>query len=116
MQQHITKSADFAIEFMNFMKKFGVIGLAIGVVVGGAVKTLVDEVVSNVVTPIINKIISIIIGSKTIATPDFGIPGLNLGALISAFITFAVLMFIIFTAVKFLLSKFISKEELDAMK
>ena len=116
MQQHITKSADFAKEFMDFLKKFGVIGLAIGVVVGGAVKTLVDEIVKNVVTPLINKIISIIIGSKSITTPDFGIPGLDIGALISAFITFAVLMFIVFTAVKMILSKFITKEELDAMK
>jgi large conductance mechanosensitive channel len=116
MQQHITKSADFAKEFMDFLKKFGVIGLAIGVVVGGAVKTLVDEIVSNIVTPLINKIISMIIGSKSLTTPDFGIPGLNLGALISAFISFAVLMFIVFTAVKLILNKFISKEELDAMK
>jgi large conductance mechanosensitive channel len=116
MNNQVANSAGMAKEFMDFLKKFGVIGLAIGVVVGGAVKTLVDEIVANIVTPLINKIISLITGSKSLDLPNFGIPGLNIGALIGALITFIVLMWIVFVAVKVILSKFLSKEELEAMK
>ena len=101
---------------MDFLKKFGVIGLAIGVVVGGAIKDLVGSVVTNIVTPIINKLISMAIGSKDIKVPNFGIADLNIGALIGELISFGALMFIVFVAVKTILSRFISKEELDAMK
>jgi large-conductance mechanosensitive channel len=47
----------FIREFFDFIRKFGVIGLALGVVIGGAVKTLVDSLVLNIVNPILAKII-----------------------------------------------------------
>jgi large conductance mechanosensitive channel len=118
MQNNIstTAGADMAKEFMSFIKKFGVIGLAIGSVVGAAVTKLVAAITTNIVSPIINKILANLGGLKAGQTPNFGVEGLDIGSLISGFIDFAALMFIVFFAVKFLLSKFVSKEELDAMK
>jgi large conductance mechanosensitive channel len=111
-----TSSANMAKEFMDFLKKFGVIGLAIGSVVGGAVTKLIGSITDNVLTPVINLILSKIGNVKAGQIPNFGVTGLDIGALISGFINFAVLMFIVFFSVKFILNKFVSKEELDAMK
>jgi large conductance mechanosensitive channel len=116
MQQHITKSADFAKEFMDFLKKFGVIGLAIGVVVGGAVKEFVDVIVKSLVDPVVKMILSFI---NFKSGGQISLPGgsaLLIGDLISGVINFVVLLAIVFFAVKVVLSRFISKEELDAMK
>jgi large conductance mechanosensitive channel len=116
MQQHITKSADFAKEFMDFLKKFGVIGLAIGVVVGGAVKEFVDVIVKSLVDPIVKMILSFI---NFKSGGQISLPGgsaLMIGDFISGVINFVVLLAIVFFAVKVILSKFLTQAELDAMK
>jgi large conductance mechanosensitive channel len=104
-------------EFFDFLKKFGVIGLAIGVVVGGAVKTYVDEIVKTMVTPIVNYILSSLNFKPggAIELPAV-IQGqvqekLLVGDLIAATINFFVLMLIVFIAVKFLISKFMGEED-----
>lgn len=111
-----TSSVNFTKEFMDFLKKFGVIGLAIGVVVGGAVTKLIGVFTDTILTPIITLIFSKIGNLKPGQLPNLGVPGLDIAALIAGFINFAVLMFVVFVTVKFILNKFISKEELDAMK
>jgi large conductance mechanosensitive channel len=116
MNNQVANSAGMAKEFIDFLKKFGVIGLAIGVVVGGAVKTLVDGLVTMIVSPVIGKIITLIVGGKGTSVTDFGITGLDIGGFIGSIINFVVLMWIVFVAVKIILSKFLSKEELEAMK
>jgi large-conductance mechanosensitive channel len=109
-------SVNFAQEFITFIKKFGIIGLAFGVVIGGAVKQLVDDFSTFVLKPLIDLILSKIGNVKPGSLPDFGVKGLDIGGLVASCISFVVLMFIVFTAAKFVLAKFISKEELDAMK
>lgn len=111
-----THSVNFAKEFMDFIKKFGILGLAFGVVIGGAVKTLVDDLSKYILAPFINLILSKIGGLKPGQLPNFGVVGLDFGAFLSSVISFIVLMFIVFFAIKVVISRFISKEELDAMK
>jgi hypothetical protein len=48
----------FTQEFIAFIKKYGVLGLAIGVVTGNAVKSLVDSFTINIVNPILGRLVS----------------------------------------------------------
>jgi large conductance mechanosensitive channel len=112
----IDKSTSMAKEFMDFLKKFGVIGLAIGVVVGGAVKEYVDMIVKSLIDPIVKVILGAINFKPGGLIPLPGGQNLMIGDLISATINFAVLMAIVFFAVKVVISRFITKEEMEAMK
>ncbi|MGL4758283.1 MAG: MscL family protein [Patescibacteria group bacterium] len=118
MDTTVKKSQSLAAEFFEFLKKFGVIGLAIGVVVGGAVKTFVDEIVRTMVTPLVNYVLSLV-GFKAGGAID--LPKLTEGAkaesllvgdLIGATINFLVLMLIVFIVVKVILSKFLSESDM----
>ncbi len=40
-------------EFMDFLKQYGVVGLAIAVIIGGKLNELVSSVVNDLVTPLI---------------------------------------------------------------
>jgi large-conductance mechanosensitive channel len=106
-------AANAAAQFMDFLKKFGVIGLAIGTVVGGAVKGYVDAIVLNVVDPITKYILSLINFSATggIKLPAIGaaVPQeIGVGNLISATISFLVLMMLVYITVNVLISRFMS--------
>jgi large conductance mechanosensitive channel len=116
MNDHITKTSGFAKEFMDFLKKFGVIGLAIGVVVGGAVKDYVDVLVKTLIDPIVKLILGAINFKPGGLIPIGGGQAIMIGDFISATISFAVLMAVVFFAVKVVISRFISKEEMEAMK
>jgi large conductance mechanosensitive channel len=114
-------------EFMDFIKKYGVLGLAIGTIVGGAVKQLVDSIVTNLLSPLLGLI------------PNMkGLEGLNLarnsagnfimngvvekgdqivfnyGPFFSDTINFLALMAVVCYAIKFIMSKFM--EEADHSK
>jgi large conductance mechanosensitive channel len=114
----VNSGASLMNEFFDFLKKFGVIGLAIGVVVGGAVKTYVDEIVKTMVTPLVNWILSSLNfkagGALDLPTVVQGqvAEKLLIGDLISATINFLVLMLIVFIAVKFFISKFMHESDM----
>ena len=86
----------FSQEFMDFLNKYGVIGLAIGFIVGGAAGALVSALVSDIFMPIITfflpggdwRAASIPIGSQFIKYGDF------IGVLIN-FIVIALIVFIL---------------------
>ena len=111
-----TSSLNFAKEFVSFLKKFGVIGLAIGVVIGTAVKEFVDVIVKSLIDPIVKVILSFINFKPGGVIPLPNGNALLIGNLISGVINFVVLLAIVFFTVKIILSKFVSKEELEAMK
>jgi large conductance mechanosensitive channel len=103
-------------EFFEFLKKFGVIGLAIGVVVGGAVKEFVDAIVKTVVDPIVKTVLSAINfkpgGAIAIGKDTAGMDiSILFGDLLSATINFFVLMLLVFICVKFLISKFLHEND-----
>ena len=92
----------FSQEFMEFLNKYGVIGLAIGFIIGGAAGALVSALVGDIFMPIITfflpggdwKTASIAIGTQAIKYGDF------IGVLIN---------FIIIALIVFLLIKPLSK-------
>ncbi len=92
----------FTQEFMEFLNKYGVIGLAIGFIIGGAAGSLVSALVGDIFMPLIMfflpsgdwKTASIPIGTQAIKYGDF------IGVLIN---------FIIIALIVFLLMKPLSK-------
>jgi large conductance mechanosensitive channel len=106
---------NMAAEFFDFLKQFGVIGLAIGVVVGGAVKTFVDEIVTSLVTPVVNRILELVKfkpgGIISLGGVDDTKTGLLIGDFIGSTINFLVLMLIVFIVVKFFISKFMGETD-----
>ena len=48
----------FWVEFMDFIKKYGVVGLAIGFIIGSASKNLVNTLVGDLLMPVITYFIS----------------------------------------------------------
>lgn len=108
-------------EFMAFVQKYGVLGLAIGFVTGGAAKALVDSLTANIISPIIE-----------LVTPKGGFAGLEVvmrsaadnngtpivlgyGMVIDALINFLVIMLFIFLAVKYIIAPMMSEDDHKAI-
>jgi len=88
----------FSQEFMEFLNKYGVIGLAIGFIIGGAAGALVSALVGDIFMPIITfflpggdwKTAFIAIGTQQIKYGDF----------IGVLINFIIIALIVFLLVK----------------
>lgn len=115
MKDIVNNSNSLASQFLDFLKKFGVVGLAIGLVLGGAVKDYVDKVIKTIVTPIINTILNAIqfqAGGRIELPTFYGkSESLLIGDFIAATINFVVLAFIVFLAIKFFISKFMTDND-----
>ena len=100
IEKHTTsKTAHFggrANEFVDFLKNYNVLELAIGVVIGGAVKDLVTSIANDMIMPVVG-ILSPTGSWKeivfTIAGSDFKIGNL-LGSVLN-FLIIAILVFIV---------------------
>ena len=86
-------------EFMDFLQKFGVIGLAIAFVIGQASSKLVTALVTDMITPLIGlalpnegdlKAVSFTVGKSTFSYGD----------LIANIIDFLIIAFVVFVAYK----------------
>jgi len=96
--------------FIDFIKKQGVIGLAVGFILGGAVL----KVVSALVTDIINPIIGIALGKVgSLADASFSIGTVNIlwGHFISVIIDFLVVALVVYYGVKWLKLDKLDKKE-----
>lgn len=111
-------------EFLKFIQKFGVIGLAIGVIVGDAATKIVTSLVTNIITPLVGFIPSldslsrlniILRDGKTLAiAAEAGANDKlvsNIGIFATDFINFIVMMFVVFMIVKFAINRFMTDEE-----
>jgi len=95
----------FSEEFMDFLNKYGVVGLAIAFIIGGAAGALISALVNDLLMPVIGVLIPggewrttvFLVGPIKFLLGDFA------GALIN---------FIIIALVVFLLSKQLSKTKL----
>lgn len=107
------KSMSLLGEFFDFMKKFGVIGLAIGVVTGNAVNEYVKVVVNAVIQPIVNIILFLIkfnpsgeiVPNIAKTAEENEAFAFKIGELIGATINFAVIMLVVFLFVRLVVSK-----------
>lgn len=85
-------------EFLDFLKHYGVIGLAIAVIIGGKLNALVDAVVKELLMPIIGLLIP---GGDwrqlafTIGETKFGV-----GPILAAFVDFLIVAFVVFVIAK----------------
>ena len=96
-------------EFMDFVTKYGVIGLAIGVVTGGAVKALVDSIVLNLLSPLVG----LVTGGVNLSalTLIVGKAELKYGLFLNDLISFLAIMLVVFFIIKFFIGKFMSDDE-----
>lgn len=95
----------FSEEFMDFLNKYGVVGLAIGFIIGGAAGALVSALVSDLLMPFIGALLPA--GDWQTSAFQVGPIKFLLGHFAGALINF-----IIIALVVFLLSKQLSKTKL----
>ena len=88
-------------DFKEFIKKQGVVGLAVGFILGGAVASVVTSLVNDIVNPLV--------GILTGATENLkenvlyvGPATLRIGNFISVLIDFLIVSLVVYFSVKFL--------------
>src|SRR4051794_137553 len=96
-------------EFVDFLKQYGVIGLAIAVIIGGKLNLLVSSLVTDLLTPVILQPALKAAGVENIALLSFN--GIMYGKFIAALIDFLVVAFMIF-----IFAKKVMKEEIVVKK
>ncbi|MFW9952566.1 MAG: MscL family protein [Candidatus Thorarchaeota archaeon] len=90
------KKKNLAMEFLDFIKKYKVLGLAAAFIIGLAVNALILSLAQDIITPIIGIFIPGFEDIKDIKLGVFGI-----GNFIAAIINFVIIAFIIFLIIKF---------------
>lgn len=92
-------------EFMQFMKDYGVIGLAIGVIIGSKAGELVKAIVDGVLMPLIGLVI-----------PGGDWQSMMLGPIAIGLVIAALINFIIVAFLVFMFAKKVLKEDTVAKK
>ena len=90
------KPKNLAAEFLQFIKKYKVLGLASAFILGLAVNALIISLAQDIITPIIGIFIP---GFESIQDIRIGVFGI--GNFIAAFINFIIIALIIFLIVKY---------------
>lgn len=96
--------------FIDFIRKQGVVGLAVGFILGGAI----SKVVASLVEDIINPIIGIALGSaESLATASLsiGLVKISWGHFVGVIIDFLVIALVVYYGVKTLKLDKLDKEE-----
>jgi large conductance mechanosensitive channel len=88
----------FMEEFTAFLKKYGVIGLAIAVIIGGAAGRLVSSLVADILMPIITFFLPG--GAWREAVWVLGPIQLSVGSFLAALIDFLIIALIVFILMK----------------
>ena len=96
-------------EFVDFLKQYGVIGLALAVIIGGKVNALVTATVDGLIMPIVTFFIPG--GEWRTATLNIGPVKLLLGPIFGALLDFLIVAFVVFY-----ISKAILKERVVTKK
>ncbi len=94
----VEERKSFMQEFIDFLNKYGVIGLAVAFVIGAAVTKLVSALVTDLIMPIIAALIPG--GDWRAATVNIGNIKFLVGDFVGALIDFAIIAFVIFMIVK----------------
>lgn len=93
----------FMQEFMDFLNKYGVIGLAVAFVMGAAITKLVTALVTDLIMPIIGALIPG--GDWKAATLSIGSVKFMVGDFVGALIDFIIIALVIFLIVKSLIKE-----------
>ncbi len=97
------KKKTFTEEFMEFLHKFGVIGLAVAFVIGAAVGKLVTALVNDIIMPIIAVLIPG--GDWRKAVLDVGPIKFQIGDFAGNLIDFLIVALVIFLIVKYIVKE-----------
>ena len=100
----------FFSDFINFIKKYGILGLALGVVVGNSVNTFVKSFVDNIMNPLLAKLFD----AKTLSS--WIVWDIKIGQFVSDILSFLILMLVVYLAIRFFIYRFLSEEELEKLK
>ncbi|KAB2921095.1 MAG: MscL family protein [Bacteroidetes bacterium] len=95
-------------EFMAFLQKYGVIGLAIAVVIGGKVNAFVSATVSDLIMPVVG--IFLPQGAWQTWELTLGPLKLAIGHWLGATIDFVIVAYIVFAFTKYILREETSKK------
>ncbi|MBP7845026.1 MAG: MscL family protein [Proteobacteria bacterium] len=96
-------------EFVSFLKKYGVIGLAIAVIIGGKLNEFVNSLVNDLFMPLIFK------PALQAAQVD-DIKKLSYGGIFYGKVIASAIDFLIVAVIVFIFAKFILKEDASAKK
>jgi large conductance mechanosensitive channel len=88
-------------DFIEFIRKQGVVGLATGFILGGATSEFVKAIVNDIVNPIIGAILGSISGLQNSTLTVVGVTFLW-GHLLSIAINFIVIIAVVYCMFKFL--------------
>jgi large conductance mechanosensitive channel len=88
-------------EFMDFLQKYQVIGLAVAFVIGTAATKLVNSTVNDLIMPIIGVLVPG--GDWRLATLDIGPMKFPVGDYVGAIIDFVIIALVIFILVKYIM-------------
>jgi large conductance mechanosensitive channel len=98
----------FVAEFMEFLLKYQVIGLAVAVIIGAAATKMVTATVNDIIMPIIGAIIPG--GSWREAVINVGPVAFLVGDFIGAIIDFVIIALVVFLVVKYMMKGDTSKK------
>ena len=90
-------------EFIDFLKQYGVVGLAIAVIIGGKLNVLISATVDGILMPFVTFFIPG--GTWRTATLDIGAFHFLLGPFFGALIDFLIVAFMIFYFAKKILKE-----------
>jgi large conductance mechanosensitive channel len=85
--------------FLEFIRKQGVVGLAVGFILGGAVSKLVAAVISDFINPLLGIVLGATKGLET-ASVKLGSATILWGHLLGIFVDFIVIALVVYYGVK----------------
>ena len=93
----------FVAEFMDFLMKYQVIGLAVAFIIGAAATKMVTATVNDIIMPVIGAIIPG--GSWRTAVINAGPVAFLVGDFVGAIIDFIIIALVVFLVVKFMMKE-----------
>lgn len=90
-------------QFIDFLKQYGIIGLAIAVIIGGKLNDLVASLVKDLLMPLVFQPTLKALAVDDIAKLNFN--GIYYGKVLSAGIDFLVVAIVVFVFAKFVLKE-----------
>ncbi len=88
-------------EFVDFLKQYGVIGLAIAVIIGGKLNEFVGSLVNDLFMPLIFK--PALQAAQVSSIKELSAGGILYGKVIGSFIDFVIVAFVVFLMAKLIL-------------
>ena len=87
--------------FIEFIRKQGVVGLAVGFILGGAVSKLASALVQDIINPIIGIFLGKVEGLEN-ASFSIGLAKILWGDFVSVLVDFIVIAFVVYFGIKLL--------------